>query len=118
MQAPTGWGGLAERRALEKRIDAAVEKAYLGILEELAAHGAKPRQTIQVALPRIAQELGVDWRGPEFAHLVEEAINEDAFRPYSSGEVEDNIYIAVGGFFNKVAVAGLYREKGGKDKCP
>ena len=100
---------------MEKTLNAAVEKAYSGILKELAAHGIRPRRAIQVALPRIAEELGVDWRSPEFACLVERAINEGEYRPYSSGEARNNIYITVSGSFNKVAVAGLKREPRGKE---
>ena len=95
---------------MEKALGLAVEKAYSGILKELAARGARPRRAIQVALPRIAEELGMDWRSLEFARLVERAIDKGMYRSYSSGEAEENIYISVRGFFNKVAVAGLYRE--------
>lgn len=95
---------------MEGTLSAAVEKAYSGILKELAGHGVRTRRTIQVPLPRIAEELGMDWRSPEFARLVERAIDETGYSAFSSGEAQNNIYITVAGSFNKVAVAGLLRE--------
>ena len=56
----------------------------------------------------------MDWRSLEFAHLVARAIDEGILNAYSSGEATNNIYITLGGSFNRVAVAGLLREPRGK----